>query len=204
MNQPNDTGFPEYTPPQESGDEMVEVVIASPWLRIAAYVINNIFTTIACIPMMVGGVAAVAGMSDLATDDAGAVVVAIFTSMWFIIGVAILLGYTVWQCVWMSKYGQSIGKRLLKIRVLKEDGSNPGFVGTVMLREVVFNLLIMLASGIVSAIGIVAIGENATMLSNLLSFAVWLACLVMLFMAGRDRRTLQDILAGTVVVKLPE
>lgn len=41
----------------------------------------------------------------------------------------------------MSKTGQSFGKRIMKIKVINLDGRNPGFVGTVLIREILFQTI---------------------------------------------------------------
>ena len=75
----------------------------------------------------------------------------------------------------------------MKIRVADLEGNNPGFVGTVLLREVVFNFVL-------SVIGMIPV------LGGLVTLGVYVALVVMLFI-DRDRRTLQDILAKTIVIK---
>ena len=42
----------------------------------------------------------------------------------------------------MSRDGQSLGKKIMGIRVLKSDGSNPGFGGTVLIREVAWSFIV--------------------------------------------------------------
>lgn len=46
----------------------------------------------------------------------------------------------------MSKTGQSFGKRIMKIKVINLDGRNPGFVGTVLIREILFQTIIIIFS----------------------------------------------------------
>ena len=76
-------------------------------------------------------------------------------------------------------------------------------MGTVLLREALFNLLTGVGAGILALLAGVLADVNNEILSNLFSLVVWLVCLAMLFQKQRDRRTLQDILAATVVVRLP-
>ena len=87
----------------------------------------------------------------------------------------------------MSKTGQSLGKRIMKIKVVNEDGDNPGFAGTVAMREIVPNLVLTVL-GMIPFLGIIV------------QLGFWIACLVMLFLVDRDRRTLQDMIAKTYVV----
>ncbi|HFB4862818.1 TPA: RDD family protein, partial [Neisseria gonorrhoeae] len=117
------------------------------------------------------------------------------TSFW--VGLAGILAYTVIQIYYMSRDGQSLGKKIMRIRVLKTDGRNPGFVGTVLVREIAWSVLVAIIAAVIG----LAVGENGENAINLLAF---LANFVLLFMVKRDRRTLYDILADTVVVKLPK
>ena len=117
------------------------------------------------------------------------------TSFW--VGLAGILAYTVIQIYYMSRDGQSLGKKIMRIRVLKTDGRNPGFVGTVLVREIAWSVLVAIIAAVIG----LAVGDNGENAINLLAF---LANFVLLFMVKRDRRTLYDILADTVVVKLPK
>lgn len=99
------------------------------------------------------------------------------------------------QLYYMSRYGQSLGKKIMGIRVLKSNGSNPGFLGTVLVREVVWGLIvfaILFAAYFVLKVNVL-----------ICSLLILLINFIMLFSVKRDRRTLYDMLADTVVVKLP-
>ena len=88
------------------------------------------------------------------------------------------------QIVMLSMRGQTIGKRLLGIRIVRfGDGSNPGFVRAWLLRSVGVGLIGTLAALILP------------MLGNLFSIVNY--CLI--FRA--DRRCLHDLIADTKVVK---
>ena len=45
------------------------------------------------------------------------------------------------QWIMMSKTGQSFGKRIMKIKVINLDGRNSGFVGTLLIREILFQTI---------------------------------------------------------------
>nr|WP_257012105.1 RDD family protein [Snodgrassella alvi] len=45
------------------------------------------------------------------------------------------------QWIMMSKTGQSFGKRIMKIKVINLDGRNSGFLGTVLIREILFQTI---------------------------------------------------------------
>lgn len=96
----------------------------------------------------------------------------------------------------MSRDGQSLGKKIMGIRVLKSDGSNPGFGGTVLIREVAWSFIV----GIIVIAVMLAVNETG---GNLISLLIAFINFIMLFSVKRDRRTLYDMLADTVVVQLP-
>ncbi|MBH5328546.1 RDD family protein [Eikenella sp. S3360] len=95
-----------------------------------------------------------------------------------------MLAYLLLQTMLMSLKGQSLGKWLFRIRVLDQNGSNPGFFGTVLARETAFVLLLLFfrwPAGL-----------------------AYLICLIMLLIPKFKRRTLQDRFMGSVVVSLPK
>jgi uncharacterized RDD family membrane protein YckC len=83
------------------------------------------------------------------------------------------------QCFMIANRGQSIGKRLVKTRIVRLDGSNPGFVHGVLLRGLVGNL-----PGAVPFVGNVY-----NIVDTLCIFK-------------DDRRTLRDMIAGTRVIQV--
>lgn len=99
-----------------------------------------------------------------------------------------ILAYGIYQLVIMIRDGQSWGKKVMGIRVITADGENPGFVRYVLLREFAYGLIINLISLI-------------PILGSLVALIAAIICLVFLFMDSRDRQTLQDMLAKTLVVR---
>lgn len=198
--------------------EQLEVELADGWERIGAALLNNIFSTIAMIPMIVGWFIGFVNIRDNGNwntvDDMQTMLIMLiaqimlnkFNPLWFLVGLAIFLAYSIWQCVLMSTTGQSLGKKLLNLKVIKSDGSEAGFVGTVLLREVVYMVASAIAVGIVSNLLFMMLTlediYKEIILNNLFSYIPTLICAVMLF-TSRDRRTLQDKIANTVVIKLP-
>ncbi len=91
------------------------------------------------------------------------------------LGAALILALTAAQFWLLATRGQSIGKRLLHIRIVRlQDGDNGGFFTNVIKRTIVSGLL------------------------NLVPF-YWLADTLMIFRG--DRRCAHDFIAGTRVVK---
>lgn len=186
-------------------DDEIEVEPASAWIRIAAALINSILMSIAMIPMIIGMVVAIAQQElqgqpseTISEEQAGELVLQVFSSPWFWGGLAILLIFGIVQCVMMSKSGQSLGKKMLNIKIIRTNGEEGGFVHNVLVREIAYNIII-------SALGYAAslpFHSQPDIVVNIISYVAMIICVVMLF-AARDRRTLQDMLAGTVVVQLP-
>lgn len=99
------------------------------------------------------------------------------------VGIALLVGglllTVVVQFVLLSRDGQTIGKKLARTRIVNaRDGSNPGFMGAVFLRNFVPALI-----GFIPCIGSI--------------FSI----VDILYIFGDDRRRLADLIAGTKVVK---
>ena len=78
----------------------------------------------------------------------------------------------------LANYGQTIGKKLMKIKIVDMEGNNLGLIKLYSLRYLAFSLLsqIPVAGGLISLLNI-------------------------LFVFGKERRCLHDRLAGTQVIK---
>ncbi|HID8575190.1 TPA: RDD family protein [Neisseria meningitidis] len=174
----------------------IEVGIAGAGDRILAALLNQLFTFLVLLVPFVGLIAfAIKNEGRIVGSEEIVGLLLGTTSFW--VGLAGILAYTVIQIYYMSRDGQSLGKKIMRIRVLKTDGRNPGFVGTVLVREIAWSVLVAIIAAVIG----LAVGDNGENAINLLAF---LANFVLLFMVKRDRRTLYDILADTVVVKLPK
>jgi uncharacterized RDD family membrane protein YckC len=99
-------------------------------------------------------------------------------------GLLLLLIVQVWM---LSTRGQSIGKRLIGVRIVKLDGSNPGFVHAWLMRE----FLMSVFGGLLSILPIV----GPVMLRPALHVTDW--CMIF----RDDRRCLHDLIASTKVVR---
>ena len=197
----------ETTLPPGNNDEM-EVELAGPWARMGAYLINSLLSVVVMLPFIIAAwplmVAELSGQSINADNiNPGGIFISLAISM--LLGLILL----VWQIVWMVQRGQSIGKRLLGIKVIGLNGENPGFVGTVLLREVVYYLIVLVIIFILGAIlgAVMAVGgaldaiEQYSYVFDLLGYIPTIICTIMLFRSQTLRRTLQDYLAKTLVVK---
>lgn len=193
-----------------SSEEVIDVEVATPKSRIVAYLLNTLFTVLAFVPIFLAFIMlSVSANAEMTAEENFAYLVGTtdWGNIWIGAGLLILLGYTVVQCWMLSRHGQSIGKKIMKIRLLKNDGTNPGFWYAVMVREVGFNVVLTLAVMVVAYLLVFMAGKDgftADYIANSLSTVVWLVCLSMLFNPAKNRRTLQDYFANTVVVRVPE
>ena len=192
-----------------NGDED-EVNLASAAQRIAAWIINRGIEIVLMIPAIVLIVVLIMqnknGLDDIENMES------FFTSMMGGIGLVMVL-YLIYggiQLYFMCKYGQSIGKKLMKIRVVRENGDMAGFVHNVLLREVVYGLICSVIMMVLMGVFVAVFGVEANsgiamvidVLLQIVSYLPTLACFIMLFMESRNRQTLQDLLAKTYVVQV--
>lgn len=163
--------------PFDDAEMEMELDLASPWQRIGARILDVL--PFAAIGIVAGILLPLMG----GTDGGGAAMLVA------IIAVGAFIGLLIYNLVIMARDGQSIGKKILDIRVITEDGDNPGFVKYCLVREFAYNVIFFL------------IGMISKTLGDLLAVIASIACLVMLFMESRNRQTLQDLLAKTFVIK---
>ncbi|MFA5264629.1 MAG: RDD family protein, partial [Opitutaceae bacterium] len=106
-------------------------------------------------------------------------------------GMFVLVAIQTWM---LTMRGQTIGKRMMKIQILRSsDDSSPGFVRVVLLRAWVPALIINYVPALISANPAIA---------PLLLILLYLADVCFIFRT--DRRCLHDHLAGTKVVELSD
>lgn len=89
-----------------------------------------------------------------------------------------LLAFVIVQVVMLVKNGQTIGKKMLGIRIVKLDGSNPGFTNVIIMRGIL--------PGLIG--GIPMVGPVFSLIDVLLIFR-------------EDHRCVHEMIAGTIVVK---
>jgi uncharacterized RDD family membrane protein YckC len=134
--------------------------------RLAAVLLDGLLILPAAI---IGGLGAALGRTDGKPGPGFGIAMGL-VGLW-IIAVAI------YQIYLLSTRGQTVGKRWMKVRVVKLDGSPPGFVHAVLLRVFV--------NGLISAVpylgGIYGLVD-------------------ILFVFREDRRCLHDLIASTRVV----
>lgn len=96
------------------------------------------------------------------------------------VSIAIVLGVIVYQIALLSSTGQTIGKRVMRLRIVNfSDASNPGFAKAVLMRSWLPSLL------------------------SSIPYLGWVFWVVdNLYVLKKDRRCIHDLMAGTMVVQL--
>lgn len=151
-----------------------DLELASRWVRLGAQIVDNIFCMLLLLPGLIWMVIGI--VSQQATDPNQIDWVPLVGSVGLMgLGVLIVLGIQIWQ---LTTRGQTVGKRLLGIRIVKyTDDSAPGFVGAFVMRALI--------PGFIGAIP-------------------WVGGLFSLvdicFIFREDRRCIHDLIAGTKVV----
>jgi uncharacterized RDD family membrane protein YckC len=97
------------------------------------------------------------------------------------------IGWTVWTIVLLYRYGQTIGKKVLGIRVVRMDGSRVSFARFFFLRWLGVAVIAAIVAGIGGAMHIRHVGNIVSLVDCLLIF-------------GAARRCLHDYIADTQVV----
>ena len=135
-----------------------------------------------------------------------------------------LLIYVVFQFIQMSLTGQSVGKRLMKIKVIKKNGKKAGFFNVVLVREIFYTFITLILFTMLIIIidvpfNLMDFAKNISVSQNFIykflnylyrilciftefSTLFLFICIIMLFIRKSDYRTLQDFLANTIVVKI--
>lgn len=134
-----------------------------------------------------------------------------------------LLIYVVFQFIQMSLTGQSVGKRLMKIKVIKKNGEKAGFFNVVLVREIFYTFITLILFTMLIIIDVppnlMDFAKNVGVYQNFIykflnylyrilciftefSTLFLFICIIMLFIRKSNYRTLQDFLANTIVVKI--
>lgn len=172
---------------EPSDGDGIEAELAAPWRRLLAFVLNMvlIFVFVVILGFLAGFLLVKFGIGYAAfrrfQDQMGGPTAT---------GYVITLAYIALQSLLMAQTGQSFGKKIMGIRVIaEEDGGRAGFLRYVLLRETA--VLLPMA----------VILEFVPLLGLLLILGLALAGIIMMFMPGRNRKTPQDMLARTLVVR---
>ncbi len=163
-----------YAAPKTSGG----AELASLGQRLGAAVVDGLIFFAAYLPIILAiGIAA--AMSAAAGEEAPDPASLQPNFALFGLGGALILALIVVNIVLLAKRGQTIGKRILAIRIVAaENDENPGWVKTIILRSVV--------NGIISSVPILG--------------GIY-ALVDICFIFREDRRCIHDLIAGTRVVQ---
>jgi uncharacterized RDD family membrane protein YckC len=174
-----------YAPPRaDVGDRSSDDAsgdLASRWQRLGASLFDGLPLLVAMIPLIVGMVTSVLSSQTIAGAD-GTNPLAPFLSAGPLGVVSLVLVSVVLAIQWilLGVRGQTLGKLVAGIRVVRLDGSRASFVHTVVLRYWPFFIVSLVLGNA---------GNAVTALDSLLVFR-------------RDRRCLHDLIAGTKVVRV--
>ena len=159
--------------------------LASPWIRLVAWLIDVlIYFVITMVALIIGFVTADVGIRDLDFDTG------FFLTIVVIIGITLLAFLVVFivQMVLLATRGQTIGKIIMKIRIVDaQTGAHPVWARLILLRTIVNGLI----SGALNVIPVVGQGLGG------LYFII-----DSLFIFRSDHRTIHDLIAGTRVDKV--
>ena len=159
-----------------------DLELASRWVRLGAQIVDNIFCMLLLLPGLIWMVIGI--VSQQATDPNQINWMPLIGSLGLLgVGVLIVLGIQIWQ---LTTRGQTVGKRLLGIRIVKyPDDSAPGFVGAFVMRALIPGFI----GAFISAIPL--IGSLFSLIFSLVDIC---------FIFREDRRCIHDLIAGTKVV----
>lgn len=174
--------------PYETGEMAAEQPtseLASPGVRLVAWIIDFlIYFVVAIVALIIGLVTADLGIRDIDFDTG------FFLTIVVVIGVTLLAFLVIFiiQMVLLATRGQTIGKIIMKIRIVDaQTGEHPGWARLILLRTIVNGLIY----GVVNAIPVAGQGLGG------LYFII-----DSLFIFRADRRTIHDFIAGTRVDKV--
>jgi uncharacterized RDD family membrane protein YckC len=151
--------------------------------RLLAATLDELILLAISLPMIIGAVPAmvalVGGTADLQSFDTANILSTLLHGPGTIITVLALIAWCIITAWLVAANGQSIGKRVVGIKVVRSDGSRASFARIFLLRNVVNGL------------------------PNLLPYVGWLYQLIdPLLIYQESRQCLHDKLADTIVVRV--
>ena len=161
-----------------------DLVIATRGARFLAFLVD---LSPLLIMGVIGGIVAAVMLPGLLTghfdpQTAGMATVALLC---LVIGVFVI-GWTIWNIVLLYKYGQTVGKKVMGIRVVRMDGSRVSFARFFFLRGLAIGVIGAVVGGIGGAMHFQFAGNIVTLVDYLMIF-------------GAARRCLHDFIADTQV-----
>lgn len=187
-----------------------EFELASRARRLGAVIIDGIITQLPL--LFITGFGVVLNKLFGGTDNKLLLIIAI---LWFSLFVLIV----VINLILLYRYGQTIGKRLLSIKIVRSNGSRASLKRIIFLRWLLLLLFILGASTLIwLIIWLIILGastlifgsghfelsinsSNTQMITNI--FINILSLIEVLLIFRKDRRCLHDLIADTIVIKQP-
>jgi uncharacterized RDD family membrane protein YckC len=111
--------------------------------------------------------------------------VTVFGSLMLVFGL-VCLGWLIWNIVLLYRYGQTVGKKVMGIRVVRMDGSRVSFPRFLFVRWLACAFILGIVSGVLQLLHVPFAGLIG-----------WVDCLLIF---GAARRCLHDYIADTQVV----
>jgi uncharacterized RDD family membrane protein YckC len=178
-----------FAPPRAHVQDQVaapaEMITATRMSRFLAFLVD---ASPALVLGVVGGIMLVTMMPGVMKgnfDPQGAGLVSLGLLM-LVFGVA-TLGWLIWTIVLLYRYGQTVGKKVMGIRVVRMDGSRVSFPRFFFLRWLGMAVIGGIVGGICGALNIRYAGNIVTLVDCLMIF-------------GAAHRCLHDWIADTMVV----
>jgi uncharacterized RDD family membrane protein YckC len=167
MNTPSNPYAPPKAFVQDVVDENAAAELAGRGTRLGAYLLDSLIGGLILVPLMFSGLYDFESLQFTPGN--------VSMAMWLFSG-AVVLGLTVLTFYWLHKYGQTIAKRIVGIKIVRKDGSRAGLGRIFWLRY------------IVAALPGVILGGLWTIIDAL-------------FIFGEPRQCVHDKIADTIVVK---
>lgn len=137
---------------------------------------------------VIGGITAAVMMPGMLKGDFNPRVSGFATlAVLFVLILGVSIGWMVWNIVLLYRYGQTLGKKVLGIRVVRMDGSRVSFARFFFLRWMAIAVIGGVVGGVGGAMHFRFAGNIVTLVDYLMIF-------------GAARRCLHDLIADTRVV----
>ena len=178
-----------FAPPRAHVEDQFQapqaMVTATRMSRFLAFIVD-------CSPGLVigviGGIMAAIMLPGLFTGSFNPMAAGMGTlGVFIVIFVVFAIGWTIWQIVLLYKYGQTVGKKAMGIRVVRMDGSRVSFARFFFLRGLAIAVVGAVVGGILGAMHFPYGGNIVTLVDCLMIF-------------GAAHRCLHDLIADTQVV----
>lgn len=115
------------------------------------------------------------------------------------------LVYLCIQIIQITKTGQSLGKKIMRIKVIKPNGKEPSIINYFLLRELCCFCLVIFFPVFIFIVSIlfdIDLSLKSTIL--IVGFIFFSSSLIMLFLKNSKQRTMQDLIARTIVIQTPK